>query len=51
MHCHSLTHEDLGMMQRLDILPAKRPAQRLRARNNGPLIRRTAQTAWFPVIL
>jgi FtsP/CotA-like multicopper oxidase with cupredoxin domain len=23
MHCHSLTHEDLGMMQRLDILPAK----------------------------
>jgi FtsP/CotA-like multicopper oxidase with cupredoxin domain len=23
MHCHALTHEDLGMMQRLDILPAK----------------------------
>ena len=23
MHCHTLTHEDLGMMQRLDILPAK----------------------------
>jgi FtsP/CotA-like multicopper oxidase with cupredoxin domain len=23
MHCHSLTHEDIGMMQRLDILPAK----------------------------
>jgi FtsP/CotA-like multicopper oxidase with cupredoxin domain len=22
-HCHTLTHEDLGMMQRLDILPAK----------------------------
>ena len=22
MHCHALTHEDLGMMQRLDILPA-----------------------------
>ena len=22
MHCHMLTHEDLGMMQRLDILPA-----------------------------
>jgi FtsP/CotA-like multicopper oxidase with cupredoxin domain len=21
MHCHILTHEDLGMMQRLDILP------------------------------
>jgi FtsP/CotA-like multicopper oxidase with cupredoxin domain len=21
-HCHILTHEDLGMMQRLDILPA-----------------------------
>jgi FtsP/CotA-like multicopper oxidase with cupredoxin domain len=23
MHCHILTHEDIGMMQRLDILPAK----------------------------
>ena len=23
MHCHTLTHEDIGMMQRLDILPAK----------------------------
>jgi len=23
MHCHALTHEDIGMMQRLDILPAK----------------------------
>jgi FtsP/CotA-like multicopper oxidase with cupredoxin domain len=23
MHCHALTHEDNGMMQRLDILPAK----------------------------
>ena len=22
MHCHTLSHEDLGMMQRLDILPA-----------------------------
>jgi FtsP/CotA-like multicopper oxidase with cupredoxin domain len=22
MHCHALTHEDLGMMQRLDIVPA-----------------------------
>jgi FtsP/CotA-like multicopper oxidase with cupredoxin domain len=22
MHCHALTHEDIGMMQRLDILPA-----------------------------
>jgi FtsP/CotA-like multicopper oxidase with cupredoxin domain len=21
MHCHTLSHEDLGMMQRLDILP------------------------------
>jgi FtsP/CotA-like multicopper oxidase with cupredoxin domain len=21
MHCHALTHEDIGMMQRLDILP------------------------------
>ncbi len=23
MHCHTLTHEDLGMIQRVDILPAK----------------------------
>ena len=23
MHCHTLTHEDLGMMQRVDVLPAK----------------------------
>jgi len=23
MHCHILTHEDIGMMRRLDILPAK----------------------------
>jgi hypothetical protein len=23
MHCHALNHEDIGMMQRLDILPAK----------------------------
>jgi len=23
MHCHTLVHEDIGMMQRLDILPAK----------------------------
>ena len=23
VHCHALNHEDIGMMQRLDILPAK----------------------------
>ncbi len=23
MHCHTLTHEDMGMMQRVDVLPAK----------------------------
>ena len=27
-HCHILTHEDLGMMQRLDILPGpNQPSQ------------------------
>jgi len=23
MHCHTLTHEDIGMMQRVDVLPAR----------------------------
>jgi hypothetical protein len=28
MHCHILSHEDLGMMQRLDILPGpNQPSQ------------------------
>src|SRR5438105_15898343 len=51
-HCHTLDHEDLGMMQRMDILPA--PGQpsgcNLDQASAGPLIEKfIASRSSFPI--
>jgi FtsP/CotA-like multicopper oxidase with cupredoxin domain len=48
MHCHILTHEDLGMMQRLDVRPGPNQSSQCDANEMAVLIIRADSCGFMP---